>query len=70
MDAADCYDDKHAHDADSDARYDRHVHDGVPVDAVRRAVTGDGVVPADVVAAVRMHTILITGTDMRIFAFS
>jgi hypothetical protein len=73
-DEAACCDDTHDNDAHNDAynnaRYDRHVHDMVPVDAVRRAVMGDGVVRADVVAPVRMHTFLITGINMRIFAFS
>jgi hypothetical protein len=64
------HDDDNSDDDNNDARYDKHAHDAVLVDVVRRAVRADGVVPAGVVAAVRMHISLITGTDMRIFAFS
>jgi hypothetical protein len=70
-DEADDYDDKRAHDAYMDARYDsRHVHDGVPVDEARHAAMADVVVPADAVAAVRMHTCLLAGINMRICTFS
>jgi len=68
-DAADCCDDRrcggrHAHDAYNDARYDKH--DAVPDDAERQAVMADAAVRADAVAAARMHTYLITGTNKRI----
>ena len=70
VDVADYCDDKHVHDAYNDARYDKHAHDAVTVDAVRQAVRADGVVLADVVAPGRMHKFLITGIDMRIIVFS
>jgi len=72
-DVAVCCDDKHGHDAYSNARYDMHGHDaysnarydmhvnndGVRMDEVRQAVMGDGAVRADVVVAVRMHITLL-----------
>ena len=59
-DVAVCCDDKHGHDAYSNARYDMHVNnDGVRMDEVRQAVMGDGAVRADVVVAVRMHISLL-----------
>ena len=65
------YDDKHGYDAYNDARDDnRHVNDAVPADEVRQVVMADVVVPVDVVVAVRMHTFLPAGIDMRICTFS
>ena len=57
--------DDNSDDDNSDARYDTHEH-GVAVDEVHQAATGDGVVRADVVVAVRMHTCLPADKIMRI----
>jgi hypothetical protein len=71
---AGCYGDRRAYGAYSDARYDAHCdvqqRDASLAGAVRRAVKADVVVPADVVAAGRMHKFLITGICMRICTFS
>lgn len=48
-------DDKYAHDANNDARYDIHAHDAVQMDAVRRVVMVDGVVPVGVEAPGLIH---------------
>jgi hypothetical protein len=45
----------------NDARYDTHLND---------AAMADVVVPADVAVAVRMHTFLQAGINMRICIFS
>jgi hypothetical protein len=60
-------DDKHGNDAYSDARYGKHGHDVVPVDATLQV---DGVVRADAVVAVRMQISLISGIYMRKCIFS
>jgi hypothetical protein len=71
VDAAARCDDRHAHDAYNDARYDKHVDDAEPADDVVRQAAGAGAaVPADVVVAGRMQILLITGINMRIYTFS
>ena len=62
--------DEDVHDARNDARYDTHVHDVVPADAVHQAAVADAVVRADAVVAVRMQIPLISGIYMRICIFS
>jgi len=70
VDEAACYDDRRAHDAYNDVRYNRHVHDVVPVDEVHQAATAGAAVRADGVVAVRMQTFLISEICMRICIFS
>ena len=67
VDVVDYCDDTYGNDAYSDARYGRHGHDVVPVDA---ALQVDAAVRADVVVAVRMQISLISGIYMRICIFS
>ncbi len=67
-DAVDYYDDRHAHDAYNDARYGKHVHDGVLADAAHPADVAlrvDAAVQVDAVVPVQMHRFLITGINMR-----
>ena len=66
VDEPDYCDDRLANDACSDARY----NDARYYTHLSDAVLADVVVPADVVVAVRMHTCLITGINMRICIFS
>jgi hypothetical protein len=56
--------------AHSDVRYNKHVNDAAPADVVHQVAPADVVVRVDVVAVVRMHIFLITGTGMRICTFS
>jgi hypothetical protein len=64
-DAAGHYDDKHAYDAYSDARYDTHARDAVLLDAARCVVPGGEEARADVVVAGRMHINLLADKHMR-----